>query len=370
MDVGGTELNALRTARHLVAAGVDLRLFSINSDPGTLSERYAALGVPIHVLPLRKLYGRTAISCGREMVGIIRRASVQVVHAHDFYSNIFAAPWARVGGAAFIASRRWWEGPDRRLQRWANRCAYVLANRVLANSASVGELLVRRERVRRNRVVIIPNFLDEDAFDMPPPGWVEAFRRDVHLPDGSVVIGVVASLSPIKDHGTLLRAVALLASDWPNLHVVLVGREAGSGNFLQQLAAELGIAARVHFAGARQNHPSAHHAFDISVLTSVSEGMPNSILEAMACGRPVVATAVGAVPDAISDGDNGFLVSAGDAEQLKDRLSALLQDPVLSHRMGARGRERAIREYSAASTMQALLATYTVLANEARPSLS
>jgi glycosyltransferase involved in cell wall biosynthesis len=222
----------------------------------------------------------------------------------------------------------------------------------------VGELLVRRELVSRNRVVIVPNFLDDEAFDPPPPGWTESFARDLNLPEGSLVVGAVASLSPIKDHATLLRAAASLSADWPMLHVVLVGRDAGSRKSLEQLAGQLGILGRVHFAGVQPNYPSAHHLFDISVLTSVSEGMPNSVLEAMACARPVVATAVGAVPEAVTDGENGFLVEVGNSEKLKSRLHLLLKDPALSRRLGAQGRERARRDYSAPSAIRQLLAVY------------
>ena len=136
MNVGGTELNALRTARLLVREGVDVRVFSL-SDHGPLLEQYRQLDVPVHPLPLGRLYGGQALRRGRELMGLVRRHRVQVVHAHDFYSNIFAGPWARLGGASFIASRRWWEGPERRAQRWANRAGYVLAHRVLANSPGV-----------------------------------------------------------------------------------------------------------------------------------------------------------------------------------------------------------------------------------------
>jgi glycosyltransferase involved in cell wall biosynthesis len=362
MSVGGTELNALRTAHHLLRAGVDLRVFTISNESGPLADRYADLQVPVHRLPLKKLYGRNAIARGREMTDIIRRHAVQIVHAHDFYSNIFAALPARLAGAAFIASRRWWEGPDRRTQRWANRGAYLFANRVLANSASVGEFLVRKELVRRKRIVIVPNFLDEEAFDLPPAGWVDSLARDLQLPQDRLVVGVVASLSPIKDHSTLLRAVAPLTAVWSSLHVVLVGRDAGSRTVLENLGAELGIADRVHFAGARPGYPSPHHLFDISVLTSISEGLPNTILEAMACRRPVVATAVGAVRDAVKNDDNGFLVDARDVVTLTNRLHMLLSDGALRNRMGERGRYRARNEYTATAAIDRLLATYHLLA--------
>lgn len=361
MNVGGTELNAFRTARRLIAAGVDLRVFSLSSQ-GPLLQRYAELGIPVDLLPLGKLYGRAAFAAGRRMTEIIRRRSVQVVHAHDFYSNIFAAPWVRMAGAAFIASRRWWEGPDRWAQRWANRAAYTLAHRVLANSESVGELLVRGERVRRSSVVVIRNFLDEDAFDPPPAGWTEAFARELDLPADRVVVGVVASLSPIKDHATLLRAVAALARNWPSLHVVLVGADGGSRTALELLVRELGLENRVRFAGLRPSQPSAHHLFDISALTSVSEGMPNSILEAMAAARPVVATRVGAIPDAVVDGETGLLVPPHDPDAVAAALESLLRDPDRRVRAGAAGRARAQAQYSPAGVVGRLRDLYHELA--------
>lgn len=361
MDVGGTELNAARTAPHLLAAGIELSVFSLSAD-GPLLQRYAELGVPVETLPLKNLYGRTALACGHRMLAVIRHRAIQVVHAHDFYSNIFAAPWARIGGAAFLASRRWWEGPDRRSQRWANRLAYAFAHRVLANSESVGRLLVREEHLSAEKVVVVPNFLDEDAFEPPPPGWRESLKGELGLPADCVVVGVVASLSAIKNHAMLLQAFAGLSPEWPTLRIVLVGRDGGSRAALEQLAGHLGIADRVHFAGFRPSHPSPHHLFDISVLTSQSEGFPNSILEAMAAARPVVATRVGAVPDAIVDGENGFLVPSGHIQLLQARLHQLLGDTAMARRFGDRGRERARREFSAAAAIGRLVETYHGLA--------
>lgn len=363
MNVGGTELNALRTARLLLREGVDLRVFSL-SDRGPLLEQYRELGVPVHALPLGRLYGLQALLRGRELMGLVRRHRVQVVHAHDFYSNIFAGPWARSGGAAFIASRRWWEGPERRSQRWANRAGYVLAHRVLANSPGVAELLVREERVRRTSIVVVPNFLDDAAFGDPPAVWVDEFAAELGLPAERLVVGIVASLQPIKDHGTLLRAVALLAEEFSTLHAVLVGPDLGEQAPLAALARELGIADRVHFAGLRPQHPSPHHLFDVSCLTSVSEGLPNSLLEGMAAGRPVVSTRVGAVADAVVDGVTGWLVEPRDPPAVAQRLRALFLDPELRRTAGDAARERARTEYSSSAAMLRLLTLYRSLTGE------
>jgi glycosyltransferase involved in cell wall biosynthesis len=357
MNIGGTELNAVRSAALLPEAGVDLSVFSLSGE-GPLLEQYAHLGIPVDILPITNLYGPEAWRAGRQLAALVRRRRIQVVHAHDFYSNIFAAPWTRLGGARFMASRRWWEGPDRRLQRWANRASYLLASRVLANSPAVAEMLVREERVSRRRIVVVPNFLDDAAFTAPIESWTAGALASLGIPVDALVVGVVANLSPIKNHAMLLRAAAQLAPRWPSLHLVLVGGDGGSRDDLQQLAVAKGLADRVHFAGQQPSLPSWHHTFDVSVLTSVSEGMPNSVLEAMAAAKPVVATAVGGVPDAIREGDTGYLVQPGDVNSLADRLNALLSDAALRRRLGQAGQARARREYSAVAAIDRLTAAY------------
>jgi glycosyltransferase involved in cell wall biosynthesis len=359
MNVGGTELNAVRTARHLVARGLDLRVYSLGGE-GPLLGEYQQLGVAVTLLPLEGLVGRSALRAGRRLLREVRQHRIDIVHAHDFYSNVFAAPWARAAGAAFIASRRWWQGSTG-ARRLANRASYALADRVLANSPAVARMLREQEKVPAHRIVIVPNFLDEIAFADPPPGWLEERRRTLELPQNALVIGSVGSLSPVKDNATLLHAAARLAARVPQLHVLLAGRDAGSRTSLERLAEELRIADRVHFAGELPQQPSAHYLLDVSALTSVSEGLPNSVLEAMAAARPVVATAVGAVADAVVDAVTGFVVPPRDPDALADRLGRLLEDAGLRRRLGEAGRSRAREHYSEAVAMRELLSVYAGL---------
>jgi glycosyltransferase involved in cell wall biosynthesis len=135
---------------------------------------------------------------------------------------------------------------------------------------------------------------------------------------------------------------------------------------LEALAVELGIRDRLRFAGLRPSVPSMHYFFDISVLTSLSEGLPNSILEAMAAGKPVVATDVGAIPDAIVDGVSGYLVPSGDADALAGRLRILAADPEARQQFGREGRNRAQSLYSAQAAMTSLMELYEVAASASR----
>jgi glycosyltransferase involved in cell wall biosynthesis len=175
------------------------------------------------------------------------------------------------------------------------------------------------------------------------------------------VVGIVARLSPIKDHRSLITAVALLAPEFPTLLLVLIGSGPNRSE-LEAFAAAEGVASIVRFAGMREPPPNLHSLFDVSVLCSLSEGFPNSVVEAMAAGRPVVGTAVGGVPDAVRNGENGTLVPVQDPPALAAALAPLLRDSELRRRMGAAGRQIAREEFSASTVLPRIATLYRALA--------
>jgi glycosyltransferase involved in cell wall biosynthesis len=184
------------------------------------------------------------------------------------------------------------------------------------------------------------------------------------VPGDALVVGIVARLSPVKDHATLLEAASLLATRWPQLHLVLFG-EGECGPALRAQAQRLGIAARVHFAGLQSNEQNLHRLFDISVLSSISEGFSNSIVEAMAAARPVVATNVGGTVNAVRPGETGLLVGPRDPGQLASAIERLLRDKDLRERMGAAAQQHAREEYHAAHVLPLLENLYERLSRDA-----
>lgn len=353
LNVGGTELNAVRTAERLVRANVELLLVTLQAQ-GPLRERYEGLGVPIQSFPLRSLHAPATLSQAWRLRRFLRATRVDVLHAHDTYSNVFAVPAARAAGTPLVlASRRWWHSPQRK-HGIANRLAYRLADAVITNSPSVADLVVG-EGVPRHRAVVVPNFLDDAAFEAPSRETLDVWRRDLGL-DSGPVLGCVANLLPVKDHATLIGAVARIRSAGHPVQLVLVG-DGPCRAELGALARRLGIGSAVSFAGRRPSQPSMHYLFDVSLLTSTSEGLPNSLLEAMAAGRPVVATDVGGVPDIVDD-TVGRLVPAGSQAALGDALVELIRDEALRHRLGAEGRSRARRDHSAEGAMARLKSLY------------
>ena len=361
MNVGGTELNAVRTAERLDRTRFALSVLCLKDDNGPLRERYASAGIPVTSFPISTLLGPGFITRGLQLARFLTAQRIQIVHSHDMYNNVFATTWGRFARTpVIIASRRWWPSLPPRRYRIGNTLGFRLADCVLANSPSVAATLRDIEHIDPARIVVIPNFVDENAFRPLSRSETAALRQASAIPDGALVIGIVARLIAVKDHASLLRAVALLVSRWPGLHLMLVGD--GERRFaLQALAQQLGIADHTHFCGQLPHDPNVHGAFDVSVLCSVSEGLPNSIIEAMAAATPVVATRVGGNTDAVVEGETGLLVPPVDPERLAAALDLLLGNSELRSRMGAAGRRRARREYHATVVIPGLEALYAAL---------
>lgn len=208
----------------------------------------------------------------------------------------------------------------------------VLSLRVDAHVA-VGEACGRRLEdfyaLGRDTVLSIPNGVPD--WGEPPP-----------MPNNeTLTIGSVGRLDAMKGHDVLLRAIAQLE----NVRVVILG-EGNERQNLEQLATELGISDRVELRGWVAHPRSALPQFDIIAQPSRSEGFPLAIVEAMLAARPVVATTVGSVPEAVIDGETGFLVAKNDIEQLASALRQLRDNPALRIRFGQRGREIASRYFT------------------------
>jgi glycosyltransferase involved in cell wall biosynthesis len=168
----------------------------------------------------------------------------------------------------------------------------------------------------------------------------------------------VARLAAVKNHQMLLHALCGLSAQ---IHVLLIG-DGPTRAALARLADELGIGARVHFAGEILAVNNLHQYLDVSVLCSRSEGFPNAVLEALAAQVPVVATAVGGVTDIVTDGESGLLVAVDDVDALRARLQALATDAALRRRLAVAGVARAQSTYSEGAVMSQLAGLYQELA--------
>ncbi len=364
-ETGGTELNAVRTAERLDRTAFDVRFLTL-SDRGALADRVRAAQIPIQRFTVGSLARPQAIMTATRIARWLREEHIDVVHAHDVYSNIFVVPVARLAGVPVVlASRRWWATETARpVHATLNRWSYRLAHRVVANSTAVATLLEQEESVPASRIVVVPNFADEAAFDSPPTRWREERCAELGIQEGDRVIVIVANLTPVKDHATAIRAIAQLTERFPRLRLVLVG-EGSERAPLTALADSLGVEKHVILAGRRPSLPSLHWIAEISSLSSRAEGFPNALVEAMAAQRPIVATAVGGVTDAVVHGETGLLVPPGDDAAMAAAFATLLADPDHAHAMGRAGLARARARHHEKQVLHYLQETYTSLVRAA-----
>lgn len=262
-----------------------------------------------------------------------RRERISVLHTCDFYSNVFGLIGGAIAGVPVRVGSRRELNPDKtdgqiRLQRFA----YKFATRVVANSPAAAAIL-RTEGVPSSAVITIPNGVDASAYPE------KADRSDVRT------VITVANLRPEKNHETLIAAAARLATSCPNLRYQIVG-EGSRRPVLERLAAKHGVDHLVTFLGHREDVPALLAAADIFVLPSRSEAFPNSAIEAMAAGLPVVASAVGGLLDLIETGRTGILVPPSDPEPLARAIRFLYEDPQRAREMGREARREVRAQYS------------------------
>ena len=335
---------------------------------GVLEDEIGRLGITdIPELRLNSFYDLNTVRQVRRLAEYLKKHEIDVVHTHDFYTNVFGMAGAALARVPVrIASRRE-SGVRRESQRTVERFAYRAAHAVVANCETVRQQLIR-EGVPAQKVRTVYNGLDFARVQTP-----QSARKDIlaqlNLPGSARFVTILANMRAhirhpeplcLKDHPTFLRAAQRVKESVADAAFII----AGEGELLeatQELAKSLGIADRTFFIGRCQDVGAVLSVSDVCVLSSSSEGFSNSILEYMAAGRPVVATDVGGAKEAIVNGESGYLVEAGDHERMADHIISLLQHPEKARAMGEYGRKIINEKFSSAKQLQNVEALYNEL---------
>jgi glycosyltransferase involved in cell wall biosynthesis len=361
---GGTERQFVQALRLLDRNRFELSVGCLKKRGPFLAE-VESLGLPVFEFPIRSLVGLDTARWFFRLVKFLRAERIDVVHAFDFYTGVFAVPAARWAGVPVVlASRRELAGDRTFWQQQAIRMACQLATGIVANSRAAGARLTGWGATPEEKLAVVPNSLDVQAFR--PVRRVEETRVALGVAAGEPLVGTLGALRAEKDQATLLRAAAQVLQGFPQARFVLVG-EGSERARLEALAAELSVAGRVIFAGDRGDVPDLLAALDVFVLSSSTESFPNAILEAMALERPVVATRVGGIPELVEEGRTGYLVPVGDASAMAERILELLRNPALRTALGRAGRARVEAEYTPARMKQRLEEVYETQLRKRQP---
>ena len=352
---GGLEVMSADLALSLVQRGVRAVMLTLDAG-GEQRDRLEAGGVAVLDLGGRRLrdpryHWRVASA--------LRSTGADVVHSHMFAPLLYSA------GAHWLAGVRRLVHTEHSIEYLLDKPSYQRPLRWLARASSSFVVLGERMRVfyvekvgiAPERVRVIPNGVvvkDENAANR------QMARRELGLGE-EFVVGAVGRLAPEKNLGLLLQAFARATNSGGPGTLVLIG-DGSERQALETQARELGIAERVRFTGWRKDVSAVLPAFDAYALTSLAEGLPLALLEAMSAGVPVVSTAVGDIPEVVRNGATGRLVQSGDEAAFADALAELRNQPELRQALARAARAQVVERYSRDAMVDAYLSAYGITA--------
>jgi glycosyltransferase involved in cell wall biosynthesis len=292
---------------------------------------------------IRPVYDSAAFA---QLWKLLRTERFDIVHSHSSKAGLLARPAARMTGAATVytahafAFQRRAAKPVRLALLLVERLLSRITDRLVAVSEGECEVVVRNKVAAAEKVEIIVNGLDFSEFR----GQVDrkAKAKELGIDNHYRVVGMVARIVAQKGFQYFLRAAEIVLNRFPDTIFVLVG-DGERRNEAEALVKSLNISGRVVMTGNREDIPAIYSVFDVFVLPSLWEGLPYAVLEAMAMGKPVIATRIPGIEELIDDGQTGCLVPPGDAASLSEAILMLLGDTERANQMG-RAAQRAVRE--------------------------
>jgi glycosyltransferase involved in cell wall biosynthesis len=387
MVKGGAQENTLASAVGIHGRGWESALATgpASGPEGSLEAECRAAGLRMLRVPdlRREISPRRDQAALRQLLALIRKERPHVVHTHTSKAGILGRIAARRVGVPVVVHTphgHVFHGYGGRLKSrffvQVERACARLADRLVAlTDRELQDHLAARVG-RREQWLTIHSGIDFRPFESARDCRADV-RAELGLPGHATVLGTVSRLVPIKDPGTLLRALALLGARHPHLHLLMVGdgplreeliNQASALNLnvaihpiphsnstptppyshhpLSRVPATLPNAPTLHLLGLRRDVPRLLSAMDAFVLASLNEGMGRVLVEAMAMELPCVATRVSGIPDVVADGSTGLLVPPRNPHALARAISLLLDDPAGGRLMGCRGRQRAVPGFS------------------------
>ncbi|HET6585914.1 MAG TPA: glycosyltransferase [Nannocystaceae bacterium] len=375
LEVGGTERHLLQVLPALSRAGLRCMLYTL-THAGPLADQMRDGGVevlqPTFAIPRRDRWPQRAVvwpTTSARLFEVLRERRPAIVHHYLPSAYLVGAPCAALARVPRqLMSRRSlnvYQTKHPVLAR-VERSLHRFMRAILCNSRAIVDELVA-EGAPSERLALVPNGVDLRRFaTLPDPAAARA-RLGLAMP--ATVALHVANLNEHKGHADLLDGIASVRSRLPADFVLLcAGRDDGIGGALQERAAALGIASSVRWLGSRPDIPELLAAADFAISASHHEGSSNAVLEAMAAGRPVVATAVGGTPEAVTSGVHGLLVPPRDPPSFGRALAQMAGDPAIRARMGSAAARRIEHDFSLPACVARYLALYdSVLSDRPLP---
>lgn len=332
--VGGPEKQILEHMARLRGGPFRTALctFDESGRPSSLHEAAKDMGLACHRLPSRSPADPRSVL---ELAGLLRRTGAALLVTHGYRPNIVGRLACWKAGIPTVAVSRGWthETAKIRLFETLDRLFLRFADKVVAVSGGQRDKILAAG-VAAGSVSVIRNAIDLSGY--PCPDGMPAERERLGVPADAPFFGTAGRLSPEKNHMDFIRAAAIVAGKLPAARFVVWG-EGFLRPRLERAVSDLGLGGRFHLPGFNRDARRAFHELDVFVLPSLTEGLSNVLLEAFACAKPAVATAVGGNPEVVEDGVSGILVPPGDPEALAGAMLRLAVEPRTRAAMGRAG---------------------------------
>ncbi len=342
---GGAETVLLHLVSRLDAAR--FRSVALIPEEGWLLDRLRERQVPTHLVPMRGRLHRTL----REMARLARAEQIDLIHSHLPDQNFHSCLVGRMTGRKVVATYHGALDVSHMRAALKVRAVRRFASATVAVSQLLAESL-RAAGFASERLLCIHNGVDTERFHVAPSGRL---RAQIGCANGARLVGMVANLRRPKGYEFFVRSARLVVDRIPACHFVAVGEgDPREVERLQNLVRELGLAGRFSFTGLRPDIPEVLSELDVFVLSSISEGLPLAVVEAMAAARPVVVTRCGGLVEVVEDGRSGFLVPPADPQSLASKVCEVLSNPSLAAELGGNARRRAEERFS----LRRMLAEY------------
>ena len=364
MADGGAQALVAQWVDHLRQTDHDVDVCTVFSK-GQCADRLESQGTQVHNLGLDPTEDRYRprnkydLRVAWRLARLIRRGRYDIVHAHLFPTSLFVALASYMAARpTYLVSEHNVSNRRRRipLLKILDRGVYNRYARIIAVSNEAERSLIRWVPTQRNKVEVIPNSVDPSLFDIPDTE-IQRARQRFGIQNGHKVIVFAGRLTPAKGADVLLEAL-----DSPRMKEqmvrVLIAGDGPMADIIRERAACFRPDGRITLTGLVADIPTLLNLADLVVLPSRWEGLPMILLEAMACGRPVVATTVGGIPEVIEHGVNGLLVPPENPVALGESMSVLLGSPNLRRRLGTAARRTVCERFSNTVALPKLLETY------------
>lgn len=354
LTYGGAERQLYELVRRIDPNSFQRFVYCLSERTVPFGDMIRESGAELRILHRRRHFD---IARMRELAYLLRRDRIDILHSFLFKDNGYAWSANLLAGVPHLVTSARNCKEIGFLRGWVNRLAFRASDVVICNGEAVRSFTVRHFNAPIQKSVVIYNGIDLDRF---LTSTVPATCEGLDLKPEYRLVITVARLVPQKDVGLFIEAAKLLDHEYAGVRFLVVG-DGPCRSDLMRCASENGLDGKISFLGERDDIPQLLATADVFWLTSKWEGLPNVLLEAMACGKPVIARDVGACRELINNSETGFLVSGRDAKKFAHYTLGLLTNPAYARRMGLAGRRLVKEKFSVARMSEATETLYRSL---------